>query len=97
MTSTEIKEQQERFETFLEKANLVKIGEKLFEFRRKNNQDGRYNDYVYLLRVLGIVPKVKGSMYYPKQENHQDWKSYREILEYHATVAFLDKYWPKKN
>lgn len=46
--------QDQLFANFLASVNMEKLTQRFAHFHRNNNQDGKYNEYVYLLRVLRI-------------------------------------------
>jgi hypothetical protein len=86
-TSQQTEEQKQRYLNFLKTVNLVKLSRRYYHFVANNAQDGRYNEYVYLLRVLNICAKVDGT------KNHPDhfpghW-TYRSSLQFHAEKAFI--------
>lgn len=85
MTTEEVTKQKQRFEAFLKSVNLAKVGQRYFHFAANNLQDGRYNQYCYLSRILRLIPNVNGSMYHPEL-----WKFYIDLLETKAILAFFD-------
>jgi hypothetical protein len=85
MTDAEVNAQMERFENFIKSTNLKKIGDRMMHI--KDNNDGRYNKYMYIHRVLGIAANVKASMYHPTL---RPWKFYGDILEYAALTSYIE-------
>lgn len=80
--------QMERFEFFIETANLEKIGKRMLYMQAHDNQDGRYNDYVYLLRVLSLLANVGGCYSHPGVNG--TWNTYRELLQVKSLRIYLN-------
>ncbi len=80
--------QMERFDQFIVSANLSKIGERMMFMNGHENKDGRYNGYVYLLRVLSILANVGGCYSHPNYQS-STWSCYRDILERKALDEYL--------
>lgn len=85
LTSTQVQEQKARFEAFMSSANLKKIGERILYYMANNNQDGKYNDYMYVRRVLGQIAKVEGSYQHPNST-----RCYADILTHDALSSHID-------
>lgn len=82
-TKEQVYEQKERFETFIQRADLLKIGKRYMYFIANDAADGRYTPYVYLLRVLSIIAKVNGTMLHPEKDRH-----YMDLIEASAIEVF---------
>jgi hypothetical protein len=95
LTTTEVTEQLERFNAFLQTIDLIKIGNRLCHFMAHDAKDGRYTPYVYLLRVLRNCAKVSGTCSHPNNTLAGHYSSsYRDVLEYEAIKAYVDSVQP---
>jgi hypothetical protein len=90
ITQSEVIEQKQRFDSFLSSTDLVKIGSRMMFFMFNDNEDGRYNQYCYIHRVLRLIAKVGGSYYYPASNSF-----YSEILRREALEKYIHSL-PKK-
>lgn len=82
-TDQQVKEQKERFDAFMNSANLVKIGKTWINIL--HNEFGYYNTYNYIQKVLKLA-NVSHCMYDPTDLQ----RSYGEILTMKALNHFLD-------
>jgi hypothetical protein len=57
----------------------------MFWFMNNDNNDGRFNKYCYLLRVLRLTANVGGTYRHPLNIS----KHYADLLEYEALKAYL--------
>jgi hypothetical protein len=95
LTTTEVTEQLERFNAFLQTIDLIKIGNRLCHFMAHDAKDGRYTPYVYLLRVLRNCAHVSGTCCHPNNPLAGRYSSsYRDVLEYEAIKAYVDSVQP---
>jgi hypothetical protein len=87
LTTEQVQGQASRFDHFINTANLEKIGHRYFYFMGHDANDGRYNSYCYLLRVLQLIARVGGTFIHPNTTG----TFYREILEKKSINAYLKK------
>ncbi len=84
LTLNEVQSQKERFEAFMNSANLAKIG-KTWCSMPPSDSNGRYTQYCYIHKVLKQLANV-GSAYWMAEHN----KSYGEVLTCKALHAYID-------
>ena len=65
LTDQEVKQQAENFDNLLSRCNFAKAGKIYFHLFLNDNNDGRYNGYVFIIRYLRING-VCGTCYQPK-------------------------------
>lgn len=93
MKNERVEAQRERFDAFMETANLQKIGKKWMEFMFKDAGDGKYNSHVYIHRILKRCANVHAAMYHPSRLRDGHNAFYCEILTQAAVKAYLDVTW----
>lgn len=84
LNNTQVEQQRQRFESFINSVNLVKLGERYLYMMGNDSEDGRFTPYCYILRVLSLVAKVGGCYYYPNRNEF-----YNEITKRKAVEAYL--------
>lgn len=84
-SNEQVQAQKERFESFMQSVNLQKVGERYFYFQLNDNEDGKYNNYCYILKVLKLVANVGGCYYCPGTNLF-----YSDIFKVAAMNAYLD-------
>lgn len=87
-TATQVSEQQVRFDSFMQSANMAKIGVRYIHFLMNNA--GTYNEYNYIMRVLSLCAKVKGAMYHPLHTSELNG-FYVDLLTFAALNAGLQE------
>ena len=83
LTLNEVQSQKERFEAFMNSADLAKIG-KTWLRMPSSEENGRYTQLCYIHRVLRMTANV-GAAYYMPGSN----QFYSQILTTKALDAFL--------
>jgi len=87
LTPQQVIDQKNRFDKFIETADLIRIGEKYIEFESENRKLNNYRQIIYIRRILKTCAKVYPMMFYPNtMDFYSDVLTRKAIDAYYHTI-----------